>query len=524
MMPAIMKRLEAIEIQLQSAAKPKRKWDNCSTTAPGRQTQAAGQPSKSIVCFKCGQEGHFARGCAAGVTQQQQHTVSKQPMNAVTKADNSDSESDKSDQSMNTVIQRDNNTPPTEDLIPVSLSTVTPIDYSLLGTISGIPVKFLVDTGAAVSILSKQVWNKLAQQGVGSLDTVSGKNLVGVEGSPLKLLGIINLQIMFEQQSFDVCFLVADFLTTEAILGQDFLRRYHCIVDAGKSQVTFPNVGMTFNLICPAGTSQIAHVNVVLIDTFRVPGCSEIEIMAAVPDAASEGTWIIEGDVMKRNPLLVARALVTLTDMAVPICLLNPRPECITVKKGTVAAHIEPVQSLDTSFVGACQSLSLTSEPMEIKKQLIEGMLMNLGTHVTNCQQQKLLQLLLEFADIFAVNSDDMGRTGRIKHKIYTGDALPIRQPLRRVPPIKRKETQELLHKMLQKDVIQPSCSPWASPVVVVRKKDGSPRFCVDYRKLNKVTKKDAYPIPRIDDTLDTLAGSCWFSTLDLISGTGKLN
>ena len=276
---------------------------------------------------------------------------------------------------------------------------------------------------------------------------------------------------------------------------------------------------MTFNLICPAGTSQIAHVNVVLTDTFRVPGCSEIEIMAAVPDAASEGTWIIEGDVMKRNPLLVARALVTLTDMAVPICLLNPRPECITVKKGTVVAHMEPVQSLDTSFVGACQSLSLTSEPMEIKKQLIEGMLMNLGTHVTNCQQQKLLELLLEFADIFAVNSDDMGRTCRIKHKIYTGDALPIRQPLRRVPPIKRKETQELLHKMLQKDVIQPSCSPWASPVVVVRKKDGSPRFCIDYRKLNKVTKKDAYPIPRIDDTLDALAGSCWFSTLDLISG-----
>ena len=72
---------------------------------------------------------------------------------------------------------------------------------------------------------------------------------------------------------------------------------------------------------------------------------------------------------------------------------------------------------------------------------------------------------------------------------------------------------------MQEKDVIEPSASPWASPIVLVRKKDGSTRFCVDYRKLNSVSRKDAYPLPRIDDTLDTLAGAQWFSTLDLISG-----
>ena len=72
---------------------------------------------------------------------------------------------------------------------------------------------------------------------------------------------------------------------------------------------------------------------------------------------------------------------------------------------------------------------------------------------------------------------------------------------------------------MLDRAVIQPSCSPWASPVVLVPKKNGSLRFCIDYRKVNSVTRKDAYPLPCVDDTLDTLAGSKWFSTLDLLSG-----
>ncbi len=95
------------------------------------------------------------------------------------------------------------------------------------------------------------------------------------------------------------------------------------------------------------------------------------------------------------------------------------------------------------------------------------------------------------------------------------------RQPPRRLPLALRRETDKAITEMLQQDVIEASSSPWSAPIVLVRKKDGSIRFCIDYRKLNVVTHNDSYPLPRIDDTLETLAGAEWFSSMHLKS---KLN
>ena len=127
--------------------------------------------------------------------------------------------------------------------------------------------------------------------------------------------------------------------------------------------------------------------------------------------------------------------------------------------------------------------------------------------------------MLLQFQDIFAADQHDLGHTTAIKCQIDTGNSPPIKQRARRMPPIHRQEAQQLLQDMLSNDIIQPSSSPWASPVVLVKKKDGSLRFCIDYRKVNAVTRKDAYPLPRVDDALDALACCKWFTTLDLLSG-----
>ncbi|GBM92206.1 Retrovirus-related Pol polyprotein from transposon 297 [Araneus ventricosus] len=105
------------------------------------------------------------------------------------------------------------------------------------------------------------------------------------------------------------------------------------------------------------------------------------------------------------------------------------------------------------------------------------------------------------------------------QHRINTGNHPPIKQYPRRLPLSKKEEAERLVKEMVDNGIIEESSGPWASPIVLVKKKDGSTSFCVDYRKLNEITIKDSYPLPRIDDTLDALNGSQWFSTLDLKSG-----
>ena len=139
---------------------------------------------------------------------------------------------------------------------------------------------------------------------------------------------------------------------------------------------------------------------------------------------------------------------------------------------------------------------------------------------MSSIQKKQIANLLGKYGDIFSRDENDLGRTGIIKHKILVDNARPIKQPMRRVSVHMQHEVVDRqLDLMLQHNIIQPSASPWASAIVLVKKKDGTRRFCIDYRRLNDVTVKDAYPLSRIDESLDQLAGSRWFSCLDLSAG-----
>ena len=120
---------------------------------------------------------------------------------------------------------------------------------------------------------------------------------------------------------------------------------------------------------------------------------------------------------------------------------------------------------------------------------------------------------------MFVLNSSELGTTQVVTHSIDTAAHPPLMQPVRQTPFALREKVDNLVCKMLDQKVIEQSESPWVSTIVLVQKKDRGVRFCVEYRKLNRATKLDEFPLPRIDDTFDCLAGSHYFSTLDLASG-----
>ena len=133
--------------------------------------------------------------------------------------------------------------------------------------------------------------------------------------------------------------------------------------------------------------------------------------------------------------------------------------------------------------------------------------------------EEQAKELLGRYSDVFAKQEGDLGCTDEISHEIPLLDQAPIRQRYRRIPPTQWQAVKDHIKQLLDSKVIRESSSPYASPIVLVKKKTGELRMCVDYRQLNAKTRKDAYPLPRIEESLDGLCGAQWFSTIDLASG-----
>ncbi|TPP56601.1 putative tick transposon [Fasciola gigantica] len=146
-----------------------------------------------------------------------------------------------------------------------------------------------------------------------------------------------------------------------------------------------------------------------------------------------------------------------------------------------------------------------------------------LGVCVDREKSSEVARIINEKRDIFDHSCEFLGRKHILQHRIDTGQQHPIYQTPRCVQPHYQTELDKMVQEMLESKFIRHSSSPWASPIVLVKKKEGSSRICVDYRLLNAITKRDSFPLPRMDSTLDAVSGSKWSSTLNLASGYWRM-
>ena len=169
--------------------------------------------------------------------------------------------------------------------------------------------------------------------------------------------------------------------------------------------------------------------------------------------------------------------------------------------------------SKDMMFISANQVVTSLKEDAQVYMILSS---LEVETKVSTCD----LPVVREFPEVFPEDISGLPPEREIEFSIdLVPGAGPISIAPYRMSPIELAELKKQLEELLDKQFIRPSVSPWGAPVLLVKKKDGTMRLCVDYRQLNKVTIKNKYPLPRIDDLMDQLVGACVFSKIDLRSG-----
>ena len=375
-------------------------------------------------------------------------------------------------------------------------------------------MNLVIDSGSTVTIISSKIYDKMHLNDKPPLTKISEQILLA-DGRSLQVLGLCFLKIVLGHLEVEHEVVVAD-VEAEGLLGIDFMTKYQCILNFKKGVLEVDGMAIPFrdesDSMCVCQVKVANNITISPGEELIVPG-------KLVQRCKQSSCGIVEAseNFVANHSILVGRSLVNPSNRLVPVRMMNLGSEPKTLYQDTVVGTFHPVVDIDT------EPTSQTEESCnQVKLNLpayLEELYERSSQHLSKSEQQKLKIFLIEFQNVFAKGDDDLGKTGLVKHSIDTGNGKPIRQPIRRLPIHQRAEEEKQVKEMLKKGVVERSNSPWSSPIVLVKKKDGSTRCCVDYRMLNKITVKDAYPLPRTDDCFDALFGAKWFSTLDLCSG-----
>lgn len=336
-----------------------------------------------------------------------------------------------------------------------------------------------------------------------------GPKLRTAGGHVLTPTGKCTARVRIREATFVASFIILAECSRQIILGMDFLLEYGAIINLRELLVTFSSEHATH--------SDDYHLQSTVLrvsgDCATLPPRSTTLITVETDDDPPH-LGIAEGNlsVLLARQVCVARGILQLSSRTAQILVTNFSREYQHFAPRTAIAYLEPVSDNPACLTVGQNGADATCDVPANSK-------IDVNSKLSGGQQASIRSLLQSFADCFASTSK-VNQTPIAKHRIITNpDERPVRQRAYRVSRKEQDAIRNQVQQMLTDDIIQPSTSPWASPVVLVKKKDGTMRFCVDYRKLNNVTKKDVYPLPRIDDSLDRLRHARYFSSMDLRSG-----
>jgi len=225
--------------------------------------------------------------------------------------------------------------------------------------------------------------------------------------------------------------------------------------------------------------------------------------------------WLLERKQL-RPDVLVARTVLLDQHRDIAVRVVNTTPEPQELRREVCLGSLEAIEVCEQSKVNNNTGVPSACSMNSTSSHTVTEMLRSLPDELTREQRDTVTAVLCEYEDVFSKGEFDVGCTSVIEHRIDTGQHRPVRQALRRHPVAYLEAIDEHVEQLRQQDMVEPSGGPWCSNIVVVRKKDGRLRLCVDYRAVNARTCYDSYPLPNIEATLDALSGSSWFCTLDL--------
>ena len=371
------------------------------------------------------------------------------------------------------------------------------------GFINEHPAKLLVDTGASMTIVNESFQRKNMPNIPLRLGEV---NATSVTGDPVHFKGIISASLKIGNNVAFHDFYVASGFQHDCILGTDFLTKEGTTLDMSRRTLKWNTESTTMG-----NDGEEVTWGISLVEKLDIPPRSELVAMLPIGPRCSTGLFEVDESLCQSSHVYAARSIIRPEQGEIPVRLVNPGYKSVTLEPNAKIGTVTSITDIATKTVDH------NSSPVIVNDLDFSS------ADLTSEQQVVLHEFLNKFSDVFAKSDSDLGRTNILEHSIDTQGHKPIYQRPYRIPEMQRKVVDAHVKDMANWGVVRPSKSPWSSPIVLVGKKDGSTRFCVDYHKLTSITCKDVYPLLRIDETLDTLGGAQYVTTLDLASGYWQL-